>query len=560
MFKGHPKGLFVAFFANMGERFGFYTMISIFVLFMQAKYGMSAAAAGSMYATFLVGVYIFPLLGGFLADRFLGYGRTISLGIIVMFIGYILLALPTAMDTGFPLIVAALTVIALGTGLFKGNLQALVGNLYDDPKYSALRDRAFNVFYMGINIGAMFAPSASKAVCDWIMGRSGYSYDARIPALANEFLEGRLADVASFLGIAQTQDASVTLDTLGRFGTDYVNALSKSYHFGFGVACISLIVSMIVFWAFRKHYRTADLTERQKAKSETLKSQVVELSREQTRERLIALGLVFGVVIFFWMAFHQSAVTMTYFARDYTVPSVGQAAYLLFDMTGLLSVFLSLLGLVFLVKRSSKGLSRVLGGAAFAVFGVLAYLRYSGYAATNPFQPQMFQHFNPFFIVVLTPIVIGIFGWLNRKGKEPSAPRKIGIGMLITAAAYMILVIGSLSLASPKALGGLVAPPDSQVSVYWLIATYFGLTIAELFLSPIGISFVSKVAPPKYKGLMQGGWFAATAVGNSLVGVIAWFWMRVPLWAVWAILVGACLLSAAFIFAIMKRLERAARA
>ncbi|HPW17021.1 MAG TPA: peptide MFS transporter [Candidatus Aminicenantes bacterium] len=560
MFKGHPKGLFVAFFANMGERFGFYTMISIFVLFMQAKYGLSAAAAGSIYATFLVGVYIFPLLGGFLADRFLGYGRTISLGIVVMFIGYILLALPTAMDTGFPLIVAALTVIALGTGLFKGNLQALVGNLYDDPKYSAMRDRAFNVFYMGINIGAMFAPSASKAVCDWTLGKSGYFYDARIPALANEFLEGKLADASAFLGIAQAQDASVTLDTLGRFGTDYVNALSKSYHFGFGVACVSLIVSMAVFWAFRKHYKTADLTERQKAKSETLKSQVVELSREQTRERLVALGLVFGVVIFFWMAFHQSAVTMTYFARDYTVPSVGQAAFLLFDLTGLLSVFLSILGLVFLVRKSSNSLTRLLGGAAFAGFGVLAYLRYGGYAATNPFQPQMFQHFNPFFIVVLTPIVIGVFGWLNRKGKEPSAPRKIGIGMLITAAAYTILVIGSLSLASPKALGGLVAPAESQVSVYWLIATYFGLTIAELFLSPIGISFVSKVAPPKYKGLMQGGWFAATAVGNSLVGVVAWFWMRVPLWAVWAILVGACLLSAAFIFAIMRRLERAAAA
>ncbi|MCX6574217.1 MAG: MFS transporter, partial [Candidatus Aminicenantes bacterium] len=141
MFKGHPKGLFVAFFANMGERFGFYTMISIFVLFMQAKYGMSAAAAGFMYSTFMVFVYFFPLLGGFLADRYLGYGRTISLGIIVMFIGYVLLALPTAMNSGFALIIIALSVVALGTGLFKGNLQVLVGNLYDDPKYSAMRDR-----------------------------------------------------------------------------------------------------------------------------------------------------------------------------------------------------------------------------------------------------------------------------------------------------------------------------------------------------------------------------------------------------------------------------------
>ena len=560
MFKGHPKGLFVAFFANMGERFGFYTMISIFVLFMQAKYGMSAGAAGSVYSTFLVGVYIFPLLGGFLADRFLGYGRTISLGIVVMFIGYVLLALPTTMATGFPLVVVALAVIALGTGLFKGNLQALVGSLYDDPKYSPMRDRAFNIFYMGINIGAMFAPSASMAVCNWIMRQASFVYDARIPALANDFLKGKLADASSFLSIAQGQDASVTLATLGDFATRYINQLSKSYHLGFGVACLSLIISMVVFWAFRKHYKAADLTERQKAKSEALKSQVVELTREQTRERLVALGLVFGVVIFFWMAFHQSAVTLTYFARDYTVPTVSKATNLWFDLTGLLAVFLSVLGLVFLVRKASKTLPRVLGAAAFIGFGVLAYLRYSGYAATNPFQPQMFQHFNPFFIVVLTPLIVGLFGWLNRKGKEPSAPRKIGIGMLTTAAAYAILIVASIHLLSPKALGGLVAPPESQVSVYWLISTYFMLTIAELFLSPIGISFVSKVAPPKYKGLMQGGWFAATAIGNSLVGVTAFFWERLPLAAVWAILAGACLLSAAFIFAVMKRLERAAAA
>ncbi len=559
MFKGHPKGLFVAFFANMGERFGFYTMISIFVLFMQAKYGLSAGTAGFIYSTFMVGVYIFPLLGGFLADRYIGYGRTISFGIIVMFIGYAMLTLPTAMNTGFVLVIAALTVISLGTGLFKGNLQALVGSLYDDPKYDALRDRAFNIFYMGINIGAMFAPTASEKVSNWILKGSNYSYDARIPALANDFLKGKLADATEYLSVARLQDSGITLDGLRQFSESYINALSKSYHFGFGVACLSLILSMAIFLAFRRHYRMADFTERQKAKSEALKSQVVELTREQTRQRLIALGLVFAVVIFFWMAFHQSAVTLTYFARDYTVPSVGKATNLWFDMTGLLPVFLALIGLVFLLRKASGSVARILGAASFAGFGVLAYLRYSGYDATNPFQPQMFQHFNPFFIVALTPLVVALFGWLNRKGKEPSAPRKIGTGMLITAAAYTILVVASFGLESPRALGGLVAPADSQVSVYWLISTYLGLTIAELFLSPIGISFVSRVAPPKYKGLMQGGWFAATAVGNSLVGVIAWFWMRVPLWAVWAILLGACLLSAGFIFSVMKRLERAAQ-
>jgi POT family proton-dependent oligopeptide transporter len=557
MFKGHPKGLFVAFLANMGERFGFYTMVSIFVLFMQAKYGMTAGMSSLVYGVFMFFVYFFPLLGGFLADRFLGYGKTIGLGMIVMFLGYVLLALPTRMETGFGLVIAALATIALGTGLFKGNLQALVGNLYDDPKYSPLRDRAFNIFYMGINIGAMFAPTASEKVSNWILSASHYFYDARIPALANDFLKNRLADANQYLSFAQAQDPKVTLDSLRAFSESYINALSKSYHLGFGVACISLILSMFIFWGFRKHYGHADLTERQKAKSEATRSQVVEMTPKETKERLLALGLVFFVVIFFWMAFQQSAATMTFFARDYTVPSVGKISNLWLDLAGLLSISLAVVGLIFLFRKGSKIMGRVIGGATFAVFAAATFLRYRGYGDVNPFTPQRFQHFNPFFIVALTPLVVVLFGYLSKRGKEPSAPRKIAVGMLMTALAFTILVIGSLGLPSPKALGGQVAPAASQVSVYWLISTYFLLTIAELFLSPIGISFVSKVAPPKYKGLMQGGWFAATAIGMNLVGVVGYLWMKVPLWSLWLILVVACLLSAAFIFSIMKRLEKA---
>jgi len=556
MFKGHPKGLFVAFFANMGERFGFYTMVSIFVLFMQAKYGLSPGAASVVYSVFVACVYFLPLLGGILADKVFGYGKTVSLGMIVMFLGYILLALPTKMATGFPLVIAALAVIALGTGFFKGNLQALVGNLYDDPKYSALRDRAFTIFYMGINIGAMFAPTASEKVVNWILSGARFTYDARIPALANDFLRGRLADVAPYLAIAQSQDASVNLETLKQFSERYINALGKSYHLGFGLACISLIISMVIFWGFKKYYKHADFSEKQKSKSEAHKAQVLELTPRQTKERLVALILVFVVVIFFWMAFQESAATMTFFARDYTVPSVGKVTNLWFDLTGLLTIFLAVVGLAFLLKKSSGRVARLAGGAAFVVFSVLSYLRFSGYLDSNPFMPQRFQHFNPFFIVSLSPLVIGLFAYLNKKGKEPSSPRKIGYGMLLTAVSFAILVVGSLGLPSPKELGGHVAPPESQVSVYWLITTYFLLTIAELFLSPIGISFVSRVAPPKYKGLMQGGWFAATGIGILLVGLLGNLWMVLPLWILWLILVVACLLSAAFMFAIMKKLER----
>lgn len=230
MFKGHPKGLIVAFFANMGERFGFYTMVSIFVLFMQAKYGLSSATSGYIYGIFMFCVYFFPLLGGYLADRVFGYGKTISLGLIVMFLGYLLLAIPTRFETGFGLVLTALAVIALGTGLFKGNLQALVGNLYDDPKYSPLRDRAFSIFYMGINIGAMFAPSASEKVCSWILAQGNFVYDARIPQLANDFLKGKLAEVNQFLDVAKAQNPAVTLETLKQFAENYLGTLSKSYH------------------------------------------------------------------------------------------------------------------------------------------------------------------------------------------------------------------------------------------------------------------------------------------------------------------------------------------
>ncbi len=298
MFKGHPKGLFVAFFTNMGERFGFYTMIAILALFIQAKFGFDSTRVSLIYGIFMAMLYGLPILGGLMADKWLGYGKTISFGIIVMFLGYLLLSIPSAHGEGLGLVICALGVVALGTGLFKGNLQALVGNLYDDPKYSAVRDRAFNIFYMGINIGAMFAPTAAEKVSNWILSTYHYTYDANIPALANNCLTGNLIDPSAYLVIAQHQDASVTLTTLQQFSTNYLDALGKSYHYAFSVACLSLIISMLIFWIFRKHYKQADLTEKQKSKSQDYKAQVIELTPKQIRERLIALFLVFFVVIF----------------------------------------------------------------------------------------------------------------------------------------------------------------------------------------------------------------------------------------------------------------------
>lgn len=555
MLKNHPKGLLVAFFANMGERFGYYTMLAIFTLFLQAKYGYSAATATQIFSIFLAAVYFMPLFGGILADKVLGYGKTISIGLLVMFTGYLLLAIPLISNGGLWLVITGLSVIAIGTGLFKGNLQALVGNMYDDPKYNKNRDNAFNIFYMGINIGAMFAPTAADFVCNIILKKHNLFYKGDIPALAHKFLNGDTSVTQRLTELASAQPAK--FNSLNEFASTYINTLSESYHYAFGVACISLIMSMIIFWGFRKYYREADVTEKQKSASPHTYNQTEPMSAGQVRERLIALGLVFFVVIFFWMAFHQNGAAMTIFARDYTIDHVGKFTNLWFDLFGLLPIFFSVIGLYFLIRKNSVLRARLIGSAVFLVFAFLAYKRFNTYGTTNDFSPQKFQHFNPFFIVALTPIIVGIFSWLRKKGKEPSSPKKIGIGMIITAMGFLILVIGSINLIgfSPKELAETKAPENILLSPYWLISTYFTLTIAELFLSPIGISFVSKVAPPHLKGSAQGGWFAATAIGNYAVGLIGLLWATIPLWAFWLILVIFCTLSAMFIFFVLKRLE-----
>jgi len=561
MFKGQPKGLFVTALANLGERFGYYTMIAIFVLFLQAKYGYSEADAGSIYATFLMFVYFLPLFGGIVADRWLGYKRTVTIGIVIMFVGYLLLAFPNILGGKEMIaIYIALGVISLGTGLFKGNLQALVGKLYDNPKYESKRDSGFSVFYMFINLGAMFAPTAAQGVVNIVMNKLNLTYDSRIPELFHKMDTSGLTESAKegFLSIAQTQDASVTMNSLHTFGSQYVNTLGGAYQLGFGVACLSLVVSLLIFILGRKTYQTSKVSDNIASNGN---SQVEEMSGKEVKERMVALFMVFAAVIFFWMAFHQNGLTLTYFARDYTATSVGRFTNIWFDLFTLIPVVITLVCAFLTVKRydlQTKNVfrKRIICGILAIICGIWAYIRISGFAVSNPFTPQLFQHFNPFFIVVLTPVSVGLFNWLSKRNKEPSAPRKIAYGMLVAAVAYILMSVASIGLLSPMDRGDVV--DYSRVTPYWLISTYLTLTIAELFISPMGISFVSKVAPPKYKGMMQGCWFAATAVGNFLIQIGSHFWSRVPLWSLWLIFVVCCLISAVFMFSIMKKLEKVA--
>lgn len=560
MLKGQPKGLFVLAAANMGERFGYYTMLAIFVFYMQAKFGFDSSTTSTIFGTFLASVYFLPLIGGIIADKALGYGKTIALGIIIMFLGYLLLAVPSAADsTGMIMMFGALALISIGTGFFKGNLQALVGNLYDDPKYSSKRDLAFSIFYMCINIGAFFAPSAAEAVSNYFLKADGFTYNANIPALAHQLDKGVIsADGVAELTRFAEQQGRAGMD-IATFGQDYIASLSQSYNYGFGVACISLIISIAVFIGFRKLYKAADKTEKQKAKELAIsgeKSTAIELTPAQTRERLVALGLVFFVVIFFWMAFHQNGLTLSYFARDYTANTVSGFDRFGFSLYTLVPFAVAFYGLLSLLQsKESRG--RIGGGIVMVVGAVAAYFAYSQMQETLKIQPQIFQQFNAFFIILLTPVAVAFFTWLNKMGKEPSAPRKIGIGMLITAVGFTFMAFSSMGLPTPDALAATGGVSSALVSPNVLIGTYFMLTIAELFLSPMGISFVSKVAPPKYKGIAQGGWLAATAVGNYLVAIIGYLWGGMSLWILWGILVVCCLLSASFIFGVMKKLERA---
>ena len=554
MFKGQPKGLFALALANTGERFGYYTMLAIFLLFIQAKFGFTAAAATQIYSIFLAGVYFMPLLGGILADK-IGFGRCVTLGFAVMFLGYLCLSIPTGPDiTGKILMFGALALIALGTGLFKGNLQVMVGNLYDDPKYAAKRDSAFSLFYMAINIGAMFAPTAAKAVTNFFLSKSGLSYDANVPALAHQFLDGTITteNIDKLTGIQLTMTGASGMD-LGTFCSTYIEKLSTAYNYGFAVACISLIVSVLIYFSCRTWFRHADANAAQAKEAHTNEP---ELTPEQTKSRITALLLVFAVVIFFWMSFHQNGATMTLFARDYTQSTVDGFLRIGFNIGSLALIAISIYTL-FGAVQAETGKGRMISGLATILLWGGAWLAYSQMDQSVRIQPSDFQQFNPFFVVALTPISLAIFGALAKSGKEPSAPRKIGLGMIVAAAGFLILTIGSIGLASPKALDGNVSP--DLVSPTWLISTYLVLTFAELLLSPMGISFVSKVAPPKYKGAMMGCWFAATAVGNYLVSIPGLLWDKLPLWGVWMILIVLCLLSALFIFSIMKKLENATR-
>lgn len=594
MLKNHPKGLIVAFFANMGERFGFYTMMAILVLFLQAKFGLSSENSSEIYSWFYFSIYALALVGGIIADTTSKYKTVILCGILIMFAGYIFMAIP-GMTLTFTVI--ALFTIALGNGLFKGNLQAVVGQMYDDPKYSKLRDSAFMIFYMGINVGAIFAPFAASGIRNWWLKTNGYLHDGGLPSLCHAYNNGTLTDTTNLQQLADKVSLAGPVTDLSAFSQNYLEVFSKGYNYAFAIAACAMVISLTVYVIFKRHLPNKEKAvkevngEQVKLKPVTIIGSLVAMAvtayalhflvgykdgcayglfagfvvwiltsaKKEEMPRVSALIMVFFVVIFFWMSFHQNGLTLTWFARDYTAKEVSSFTNIFFNLWSLLAVAGSILGIILLIKKNSPKKTRIIGGSLFIVALAIAYYMFTRFNEMNSISPEIFQTFNPLFVVCLTFPIMGLFAWMNKKNIEPSTPKKIGFGMIIASIGFIVMLIASVSLPSQISLGKNPVADLLRVTPYWLISTYLILTIAELFLSPMGLSFVSKVAPSRFQGLMQGGWLLATAVGNKLLAVPGKLYDKVELWQLWLVFIVLTLLSAALLFSIMKKLENATK-
>ena len=533
----HPKGLIAAALSNMGERFGYYIMNAVLLLFLVSKFGLPDGTAGVIYSVFYFGIYVLSLVGGIIADRTQNYNKTIQCGLIIMAIGYVVMAIPlfsktaegAILDSGAGwwtiLIITcmALLFIAFGNGLFKGNLQAIVGKLYDKFEAEAAkkgpealaeakdrRDSGFQIFYVFINIGGFFAPFIAPFLREWWLKAHNFVYNADMSGLCHRFLnntliytndEGKIVDLTQkFTEISESvvNNASQLADKAS-FCSDYITVFNQGVHFSFIASVLAMVVSLVIF--LTNKYKLP-----QPAKKE--KVQVVEYTAEEKlamakeiKQRLYALFAVLGIAVFFWFSFHQNGQSLSVFARDFV--------------------------------------------------------------QTDKIAPEIWQALNPFFVIVLTPIIMIVFAALARRGKPISTPRKIAIGMAIAGCAYLFLMI--ISIVNNYPSGDVFREMDAatmlkeglaKAAPWVLLVTYFFLTVAELFISPLGLSFVSKVAPRHMVGLCQGLWLGATAIGNLLIWLGPVMYNAWPIKYCWAVFAIVCFISMAVMLGMVKWLER----
>lgn len=522
MFKNHPKGLIPAALANMGERFGYYIMNAVLLLFLVSKFGLSDATAGVIYSVFYCGIYILSLVGGAIADRTQNYNKTIQWGLIIMAIGYIALSVPVFSETDgnsawWGILVftcLALFLIAFGNGLFKGNLQAIVGKMYDELEAEAAkegpealaqakdkRDSGFQIFYVFINIGGLIAPFVAPLLRQWWLGKHHLIYNADMPALCHQYLSDGVVTTKFTETMQQVMSTGYTFVDNFSFCQDYITVFNQGIHYSFIASVAAMLLSLIIFLCTKKMFP-------QPAKK--AKAEVVEYTAEEKqsmakeiKQRMYALFAVLGIAIFFWFSFHQNGQSLSVFARDFVV--------------------------------------------------------------TESIAPEIWQALNPFFVIVLTPIIMVIFSSLAKKGKAISTPRKIAIGMGIAGCAYLFLTIYSAICGYPsgtdfRAMNAseMAEAGLAKAGPWVLVVTYFFLTVAELFISPLGLSFVSKVAPRHLVGLCQGLWLGATALGNLMIWVGPVMYNAWPIAYCWAVFLGVCVISMGIMLGMVKWLEKVA--
>lgn len=523
MFKGHPKGLLAAALSNMGERFGYYIMNAVLLLFLCSKFGLPDSTAGIIYSVFYAGIYVLSLVGGIIADRTQNYNRTIQWGLIIMALGYVALSVPLFNQAGnttewtaiLVFTCFALLLIAFGNGLFKGNLQAIVGKMYDDMEAEAAlqgeeqlrvargkRDAGFQIFYVFINIGGLIAPFVAPLLRSWWLKVNHFVYNADMPELCHQFLGNGEASVKFTETMQKVLLDGYQFVDNAQFCTDYLHVFNTGIHYSFIASVAAMLISLVIFLSTKKMFP-------QPAKKEA--SAVVEYTAEEKvamareiKQRMYALFAVLGIAIFFWFSFHQNGQSLSLFARDF-------------------------------VK-------------------------------TDSIAPEIWQALNPFFVIVLTPVVMAIFSALSRRGKDISTPRKIAIGMAIAGCAYLFLMLFSAACGYPsgetfRALTDeqMAAAGLAKAGPWVLIVTYFFLTVAELFISPLGLSFVSKVAPKNLLGLCQGLWLGATALGNLLIWIGPVMYNAWDIKYCWAVFFAVCLISMGVMLGMVKWLEKVAK-
>ncbi len=538
----HPKGLPYLFFTEMWERFGYYLILGIFVLYMidSEKGGLAFddKSADDIFGTFIALTYLTPFLGGFLADRVLGYIKAIYIGGFLMGLGY----LGVGFFKELPLFYASLALIIIGNGFFKPSISTLLGNLYNEEPYKANKDAGYNIFYMGINIGAF--------VCNIIAAfmRNKYGWG---PAFMT-------AGVGMFIGLL--------VFTIGRQHILKANVLKPVQEGDTKISDVLLKVFLpavifgLIGWFIPNNIFGSDSTDAFIFACVPVIYFYVMLyvkANAEDKKPIGALLAIFAVSLMFWAVFKQNGTALTRWAKNYTDRTIPAAlekpleSIYLVDVKDYKSQEVSVYDDQYQVKKNEAG-------DAIKEQGKDIYFRNIPKAErdkleANPSQQvslyntELFQSINPGWVIILTPVVVAFFMMLRRKGKEPSTPSKIVLGLFISALSCLVMV-GAVYAGQ----NGLI-----KVSALWLVAAYGVITVGELCLSPMGLSLVSKLSPPRLTALMMGGFFLSTSIGNKLSGVLASFWYDYDNKANFFI-VNCCLLLLATLLglSILKRLNK----